>query len=126
MNITIRISEEMAAELEKRRGDQTKAAFYREALEAYMRSGTVSNLSKNEYTLGLEDQVKYLRRVVDDLLRIGKPMTKIEGKLKKRARELLETSPHDKPEPKSKPRRKTTGIFRSKRGRVHTGQPSTT
>jgi len=91
MNITIRVNEELAAEIEKKRGDKSKADFYREILEHYLRSfedgenvpekdedrsesedaagEPENNVSKSEYVLRLEDEVKYLRAKVDDLLR---------------------------------------------------------
>lgn len=47
MNITIRIRDELGAEIEKRRGDKSKAEFYREMIEAYLRSSEVK-LSADE------------------------------------------------------------------------------
>lgn len=126
MNITIRMPDEMAVEIEKKRGDKSKAAFYREIIGAYLRSGMPSN----EYVMRLENEVKYLRDALMVSMsqdrspaRAGRKIkNEIEGKLKKRASELLVTSPQDKSEPKS--RRKMTGIWRRKRGQVYTGQPS--
>ncbi len=91
MNITIRVDDELAEEIEKKRGDKSKADFYREILEHYLRSsedgmdahekdksksesedGTASpekDAGKHEYILRLEDEVKYLRTKVDDLIR---------------------------------------------------------
>ncbi len=82
MNITIRVNDELAEEIEKKRGDKSKADFYREILEHYLRSSEAgtnesekdeiiseskntmsapeNDANKSEYTLRLEDEVKYL------------------------------------------------------------------
>jgi hypothetical protein len=75
MNITIRVSDELGAEIEKKRGDKSKADFYREILEQYLKSfqdgsnASENHTSKSEYVLRLEDEVQYLRSKVDELLR---------------------------------------------------------
>ncbi len=75
MNITIRVSDELGADIEKKRGDKSKAEFYREILEQYLKSSqdgmraSENNTGKSEYVLRLEDEVKYLRAKIDELLR---------------------------------------------------------
>lgn len=60
MNITIRVSDELGAEIEKCRGDRSKADFYREMIEAYLRSdeGNVSNESLNKEIADLKIELQ--------------------------------------------------------------------
>lgn len=60
MNITIRVDDELGAEIEKRRGDRSKADFYREMIEAYLRAdeGNVSNESLNKEIADLKIELQ--------------------------------------------------------------------
>lgn len=60
MNITIRVSDELGEEIEKRRRNKSKADFYREMIEAYLRSdeGTMSNESLNKEIADLKIELQ--------------------------------------------------------------------
>ncbi len=71
MNITIRISNDLAEAIENKRGDKSKADFYREIIEFYLSASEAgsNSSSKSEYTLRLENEITYLRAKVDELIR---------------------------------------------------------
>jgi len=82
--ITIRVDDDLFAEIEKKRGDKQKSDFYREVLSEYtkntgeynMNTGEYNKTNKegelntSEYTLLLEKDNAYLKEKVDELVRL--------------------------------------------------------
>ena len=67
--ITIRVDDSYYDAIENKRGDRSKSDFYREVLRDYLNKKG-DDTSKSEYTIMLETDNEYLRKKVDELLKL--------------------------------------------------------